>query len=56
MTDTQVLNTVIIILIVIALFVIGIAAWIVPPQVMAGLAVGACFLAAVGWFIMKVSK
>ena len=54
--DSRVLNTIIIILIIIALGVIGLAAWIVPAKVMASLAVACCFLAAVGWFVMKVSR
>jgi hypothetical protein len=51
--DSRVLNTIIIILIIIAICLIVIAAWFVPAKVFAGFAVICCFL---GWFIMAVSR
>lgn len=54
--DSRVLNTIIIILIIIAICLIVIAAWFVPAKVLDGFALICCFLAVVGWFVMKVSR
>jgi uncharacterized membrane-anchored protein YitT (DUF2179 family) len=54
--DSNVFNTIIIILIIIVICTIGLAAWILPAKVMAGLATGLSFLSLVFWFIARMSR